>query len=88
MGTPSLSTTSPFSAPKAKEQPQKKAQRMSKLYNDFLNKNDLLFYAPILDVGLLTVVGVSCEVSVHPAHTRRQSAAPQRCVEARWKGTD
>jgi hypothetical protein len=44
-----------------------------------------VFCTRILDVSLLTVVGVNCEASVQPAHLQAKSAAPQCRTEARRK---
>jgi len=40
-----------------------------------------LFDAPILDVGLLTVAGVSCEASDQPAHSQAISCSPNALLE-------
>jgi hypothetical protein len=40
----------------------------------------VLCCAPILDVGLLTVVGVSCEASVQLAHSQAISCSPMSHV--------
>jgi hypothetical protein len=36
----------------------------------------ILFDAPILDVGLLSVAGVSCEPNDQPAHSQAISCSP------------
>jgi hypothetical protein len=41
------------------------------------------FYAPILDVGLLTVAGVTCEASDQPTHSQAISCSPT----PRWSAT-
>jgi hypothetical protein len=44
--------------------------------NNSFSFSFFFFCAPILDVGLLTVVGVSCEASVQPAHSQAISCSP------------
>jgi hypothetical protein len=51
-----------------KETNCKKFETISLVFN-------LLLFTPILDVGLITIVGVSCEASIQPAHLQAISCS-------------